>query len=202
MFECPQSVNEAGNFKECKRKKEWGRFGDYELVGNGSITNPKKCGNFRGFVGCVNVDLHSIVKLDGTIYRGEVYVKKQYHSCDKPTCPICFKFGWATREAGNIESRLKEAEKRFGQIEHIVVSIPKKDYSLSFETLRSKVVKIMASRNILGGCKIFHAFRYHRANETYVGEPAGWFFAPHFHILGFIDGGYSKCRECKKSAFD
>ncbi len=86
MFECPQSVNEAGNFKECKRKKEWGRFGDYELVGNGSITNPKKCGNFRGFVGCVNVDLHSIVKLDGTIYRGEVYVKKQYHSCDKPTC--------------------------------------------------------------------------------------------------------------------
>jgi hypothetical protein len=185
-----------------KFQNEWGKYGQYELVGQGKVTNPDTCGKFRGFWGCPRTDLHNKTTLDGKNHKGKVYVKKIFHSCDKPTCSICFKRGWAVREAGNIESRIKEAEKRFGKAEHIVVSVPQKDYGLSFEALQSKAVKVMAARNILGGCKIFHAFRYHRANETYVGEPAGWFWSPHFHVLGFIDGGYSRCRHCQKSTLD
>jgi hypothetical protein len=184
-------------------QNEWGKYGQYELVGNGKVTNPDKCGKFKGFWGCLGEgDAHDYVTLDGENHKGKVYVKKIFHSCDKPSCPVCFKRGWAVREAGNIESRVKEAEKRFGKAEHIVVSVPKKDYGLSYEALQSKAVKVMAARNILGGVKIFHAFRYHRADETYVGERAHWFFSPHFHVIGFVDRGYSRCRNCKKSTLD
>jgi len=183
-------------------QNEWGKHGEYELVGQGEVTNPDTCGKFRGFWGCLRTELHNKTTLDGKNHKGKVYVTKVFHSCDKPTCPICYVRGWAVREAGNIESRIKEAEKRFGKAEHIVVSVPKKDYGLSFEALQSKATKVLATRHILGGCKIFHAFRYHRANETYVGEPAHWFWSPHFHVIGFVDGGYSCCRHCKKSTLD
>jgi hypothetical protein len=180
----------------------WGKYGSYELVGKGKVTNPDKCGKFRGFWGCNRTELHNKTTLDGKNHKGKAYVKKIFHSCDKPSCPRCFKRGWAVREAGNIESRIKEAEKRFGKAEHIVVGIPPKDYGLSYEALQSKIAKVLAARKILGGCKIFHAFRYHDADETYVGEPAHWFWSPHAHILGFVDGGYSRCRHCKKSRLD
>jgi hypothetical protein len=184
------------------RHSEWGNFGEHQLVGHGRVTNDK-CGKFRGFWGCLGErGSHDVVTLDGKNHKGKVYVKKVFHSCDKPTCPVCFKRGWAVREAGNIESRIKGAEKRFGKAEHIVVSVPQKDYGLSYEALQAKAIKVMAARNILGGCKIFHAFRYHSANETYVSEPARWFWSPHFHVLGFVDGGYSRCRHCKKSTLD
>jgi hypothetical protein len=184
------------------RHSEWGNFGEHQLVGHGRVTNAK-CGKFRGFWGCLGErGSHDIVTLDGENHKGKVYVKKIFHSCDKPTCPVCFKRGWAVREAGKIESRIKEAEKLFGKAEHIVVSVPQKDYGLSYEALQSKAIKVMTARHILGGCKIFHAFRYHEAGETYVGEPAGWFWSPHFHVLGFVDGGYSRCRHCKKSTLD
>ena len=183
-------------------KNEWGRFGDYELVGNGKVTDENRCGKFMRFVGCLHTELHDKTTLDGANHKGKVYVKKVFHSCDKPTCPVCYKRGWAVREAGNIESRIKEAEKRFGIAEHIVVSIPQKDYGLSYEALRLKAAKVMVARGILGGCLIFHAFRYHEADETYIGEPPHWFWSPHFHVLGFIDGGYSDCRHCAKSTLD
>jgi hypothetical protein len=185
-----------------KVQNEWGKHGEYEFVGQGKVTNPDTCGRFRGFWGCNRAELHNKTTLDGKNHNGKVYVKKVFHSCDKPTCAVCFKRGWAVREAGNIESRIKEAEKRFGKAEHIIVSVPQKDYGLSFEALQSKATKVLAARYILGGCKIFHAFRYHRANETYVGEPAHWFWSPHFHVIGFVDGGYSRCRNCKKSTLD
>jgi hypothetical protein len=187
---------------ELEPQNEWGRYGDYELVGHGEITDRNTCGKFRGFYGCLHTESHNVVTLDGHNHTGKVYVRKVFHSCDKPTCPVCYKRGWAVREAGNIESRIVEAEKRYGLAEHIVLSVPKKDYGLSYEALRYKAVKVMAARGIHGGCLIFHAFRYHHADETYVGEVAGWFWNPHFHVIGFIDGGYGRCRSCRKTAFD
>ena len=93
---------------------------------------------------------------------------------------------------------MKEASKRFGLTEHIVVSVPNNDYGLSLEDLRRKCIKVLSVRGVIGGCMIFHAFRYHKRNETYVGEKPHWFFSPHFHVLGFIGGeGYGKCRTCK-----
>lgn len=166
----------------------WGRYGEYELVGNGKITN-EFCGKYLGLKGCVRTDLHEKVTLEGENFEGKVYVQIVHHYCDKPSCPICFKSGWAVREADRIEQRLKEGRKHFGQIEHIVISIPSKDYGLSFPSLRKKALKVLSECGVIGGVMIPHAFRYSFKKN--------WYFSPHFHVIGFILGGYGRCRHCK-----
>jgi hypothetical protein len=98
-----------------------------------------------------------------------------------------------------MEKRLDEASKRFGLVEHIVASVPHEDYALSLETLRKRAVKVLANRGIIGGSMIFHAFRYrNRLVARKTGLPIGWYWNPHFHVLGFVGGeGYGKCRCCK-----
>jgi len=175
----------------------FGRYGDYWLVGSGEQTNAN-CNKFKCLHGCLNFEAHNAMHwFMPDLPKDSVFVKSVYHSCDNPLCPKCYKYGWAVREAGRIEARLKEASKRFGLIEHIIVNVPDADYGLSLEDLRRKCVKVLAIRGCIGGCMIFHFFRYHKRNETYVGEPAHWFPSPHFHILGFVGGeGYGKCRGC------
>jgi len=63
-------------------------------------------------------------------------------------------------------------------------------YSLDLKPLRLKVVKLLKARGVVGGCRIFHGFRYN--------VKKGWYFSPHFHVLGFILGGYARCRNCKR----
>ena len=168
---------------------EWGSYGVYQLVGNGDVTNVF-CGKYMSLKGCLRADLHDIIASDGKNYKGKVYVRRFYHWCNKPSCPICFKHGWAVREAGRIEARLDEAGKRFGVVEHIVASVPVRDYGLSFEALRVKAVKALFVRGVVGGVLIFHGFRYNLRKH--------WYWSPHFHVLGYILGGYSRCRGCKK----
>lgn len=164
---------------------DFGRYGDYWLVGRGEQTNAD-CGRFKRFDGCLNVELHNAVRwFYPDLPKDSVFVKSVYHSCDNPLCPKCFKYGWATREAGRIESRLKEASKRFGLIEHIVVSVPDNDYGSSLEDLRRKCVMVLSARGVIGGCMIFHFFRYRNSIEARKsGLPIGWFPSPHFHVLG------------------
>lgn len=166
----------------------WGSFGEFQLVGQGKATNVF-CGKHIKIKGCLRVELHNRITLDGQSFRGKVYARDVQHWCDKPSCPICFKHGWAVREAGNIRDRLAEA-KRFGQVEHVVASVPQRDYGLSFDALREKVDKVLLSRRIIGGVKIFHGFRYDKRLH--------WYWSPHFHVLGFILGGYSRCRHCDR----
>jgi hypothetical protein len=166
----------------------WGVSGEHVLVGNGKPTN-EYCGNFYGFKGCIRVDLHNKITLDGQNFKNKAFVRRTFNWCNKPSCTICFKHGWAVREAGNIEARLKEASKQQGQIEHIVVSVPPTHYGLPYKTVRKEVSDAMLKRGIVGGVIIFHAFRYEKFR--------GWYFSPHFHVLGFILGGYSRCRNCK-----
>jgi len=166
-----------------------GSYGGFQLVGHGKVTNGK-CGHFSSFYGCARVDLHNVITLDGKNYAGKVYVRPVFHSCDKPSCPVCSKYGWAPREAHKIEVRLAEASKRFGLAEHIVATVPPKYYGLSHEALRIKVREILYARGVVGGVMIFHGFRYNLRKY--------WYWSPHFHVLGFIMGGYGKCRGCKK----
>ena len=49
--------------------------------------------------------------------------------------------------------------------------------------------KALANRRVVGGVMIFHGFRYNLRKH--------WYWSPHFHVLGFIRGGY-ECRSCKK----
>ena len=173
---------------ESPEEGSYGSHGEFQLVGHGQQTNGK-CGTFSAFYGCVRSELHHIRTLHGVNYTGKAYVRKVFHSCDKPSCPICYKYGWAVREAMKIEARLKEGHKHFGAVEHIVASVPIRDYGLDFNELRLKAVKALSARGIVGGVLIFHGFRYNLRHY--------WYWSPHFHVLGFILGGYM-CRGCKK----
>ena len=181
-----QEVND--DLFEKPLEQGWGAYGDYRLVGNGYVTNGY-CGKFARFKGCLRVDLHNLVTLDGVNYSGKVFVRRVHFSCGKPSCPVCYKSGWAIREAENIKHRLVESSKRFGVVEHLVCSVPAKDYGLELGALRRKVIKILTKIGVVGGVLIFHAFRYNRRK--------GWYWSPHFHVMGFILGGYSRCRHCK-----
>ena len=198
LFFNPRSVSKASSvlpnelkddFDEEPLENRFGSYGVFQLVGHGKVTNDF-CGKFLSYKGCLRADLHNIITLDGKNFKGKIFTRKVHHFCHKPSCPVCFKSGWAIRQAGNIENRLAEASKRFGLVEHIVCSVPVRDYGLSYKNLRKKVVKILAERGIVGGVLIFHGFRYNLQKH--------WYWSPHFHVLGFVLGGYSRCRHCKR----
>ena len=178
---------------------EFWSYGDQILVGHGNQTNGN-CGMFKKFMGCLNVNLHNQARFfNQDLKKNSVFIKPIYHSCDKPTCPKCFKFGWAVRAASRMQRRLEDASKQFGLVEHIVASVPIGEYSLSLEALRKKAIKIMFNRGIIGGSMIFHGFRYANRKEALNKRvPFGWRWNPHFHVLGFVGGeGYGRCRRCK-----
>jgi hypothetical protein len=112
--------------KFAKKDENWGRYGDFELVGQGEKTNAN-CGRFVSFKGCLHTELHNKTTLEGVNYSGKVYVRKVHASCDKPTCPVCYKSGWAVREADRITQRIRAASKTAGLAEHIIVGVPKSD---------------------------------------------------------------------------
>ena len=97
---------------------EFWSYGNYEIVGHGNVTN-RYCGKIKAILGCIQLKKHNYTTLDGKNYRNKIFVKKQILSCYKPTCPKCYKHGWATREALRIEERLKKASKRFGLAENV-----------------------------------------------------------------------------------
>lgn len=140
-------------------ENSYGAHGNVRLVGHGEKT-ANYCGKFHSFYACSRVELHNRVILDGRNFKGKVYFKSVFKSCGKPSCPVCYRYGWAVREARSIKDRLALASKHFGLVEHIVVSVPPKDYNLSYKALRRKVDKVLKKRGIVGGVKIFHAFRY------------------------------------------
>jgi len=165
------------------------RYGNFQLVGHGEVTNVM-CGRFRSFWGCSRTELHDKVTLDGNNFKGKVYMRKVFHSCDKPSCPSCYKYGWAVREAGRIEMRLAEASKQLRlAVEHIVSTVPPRYYGLSYKALRAKMREVLRARGVIGSAMIFHGFRFNKRQF--------WYWSPHFHVLGFIEGGY-KCRSCKR----
>jgi hypothetical protein len=156
------------------------------LVGHGKQTR-ETCGHRRMVLACLNVDLHRQKTLDGMIRAGQVYYETINYWCHHPECPVCMPI-WAIREACLIEGRLKEASRHFGQVEHLVISVAVRDLGLGMKALRRKAEKILMDLGVLGGCIIPHAFRY---------RPDHWYLGVHFHILGYVIGGYSECRHCE-----
>jgi len=192
-----RSLDEASPVSEIRN--EFWSYGEFELVGHRKQTNDD-CGKFKKLMGCLNVEAHNASRwFNPDLKKDSVFVKSIYYSCDKPTCPKCFKFGWAVREASRMEKRLQEASESYGLVEHIVASVPVALYGLSLEALRKTVVRILANRGIIGGSMIFHGFRYaNRAESKRKGVLFGWRWSPHFHVLGFVGGeGYGRCRTCK-----
>jgi hypothetical protein len=157
------------------------------VAGNGQKTNTN-CGKYSRVKVCLNVDLHGRTTLDGKNYAGKVFRRIIHNSCGRPSCPECY-ISWASRAARKVAFVLGEAAKQYGKVEHLVASVPVKDYDLSFEDMRRKAVKILNSRGVIGGSLIFHGARFNRIK--------GFYWSPHFHCLGFVFNGY-RCRNCKR----
>jgi len=172
--------------------------GDWAVAGYEDKPTNDNCGKFKWFLVCLRLLLHNLVTLDGCDYRDKGYGKRVWWHCNRPSCPVCFRKGWAVRLASKMEHRLKECAKKHGKIEHIVLSPPKSDWGLTFPELCRKAVKVAKARGIIGGSMVFHFFRYHSANETYISEKAHFFMSPHFHLLAFVKPSYARCRHCPK----
>jgi hypothetical protein len=166
----------------------FGVFGNFRLVGHGPVTNDR-CGKYLSLFGCLDEESHSHLGLDLVDYSKKAYVRAVRCSCNRPSCPLCFK-SWAVRSAKVIAAKLFEASKTRGKVEHVIVSVPPKDYGLPFRVLRKKVIAVAKSRGVLGGTLIFHALRYDPCRHWYAGL--------HWHILGFVRGGYGRCRSCRQ----
>lgn len=200
-----------GDFREDEpdfEKKLRGLWNGFIRVGQGKVTNgietgKKACGNYYGTVGCPHVEKHKFTDLYGVNHSNKIPWFKLFRYCDKPECCECYKHGWAVREARSIEKRIKAAEQLFGKAEHLVWSPSSKHYGLSFEKLREMMFRDLKACHVIGGVEIFHMERFAKAWEAREkGVPEGWRISLHFHIIGFIDGGFSRCRLCKKSKLE
>jgi hypothetical protein len=204
------SVPKCVGSDESKFVTTWGVTSELEMVGQEKATNDK-CSRFRRYKGCLHVERHNVASFDahGNVvdYSGKVFWRKQFHSCDKPECSACYKRGWAPREAKTAAYRLDKISKGFtdedgakhaglGLVEHIISSVAFHDYGLKFADLKAKQIKLLETVGILGGLLIFHGFRFHNRREAAAkGVEMGWQFSPHFHVVGFIEGGHG-CRHC------
>jgi hypothetical protein len=169
---------------------------DYFLVAHGTVKDGN-CGTFKGFSGCLRMKNHAKIGLDGVDYTDKIDIKRHYWSCNRGECPKCGISGWAVREAGHAEAILKFASLKLGKVEHIILS-PPQDLDLSLEELRALARKALLVRGVVGGCMVYHHFRYrNRRVADYTGLPIGWYRAPHWHVVGFIKGGYGNCRNCR-----
>lgn len=175
------------SFEEPLTKKLWATDGDWRLVGNGEVSEPN-CGAHVGFLGCLNEDGHNQPDLEGNNFDGAL-IRHKHRSCFSYNCPICY-LSWAVQQAHDITDKLEDLGGKYGVADHIVLSLPENYYKSSnddFKKLTKKVFKALINRNVVGGCSIFHGFRYNdmvEAAEKF--QMHGWYWSPHFHILGFI----------------
>lgn len=165
-----------------------GFLSDETLVGRGGVTSDY-CGKHKCYYKCNAVELH-----DG-MFAGKDIWHNVVINCHRPSCSRCWKYGWAVREGHSIDSRFLTADKvlglRYADVEHICASVPKKDYSLSYEVLSKNAILALKASGVIGGCIIYHGHRKdHVARDL--------FRSPHFHALGYIEGGYDRCRDCIK----
>lgn len=184
-------MEDALNVSDEKISMKWAVSADghWTLVGNG-FRSREDCGEFTGFMGCPNHELHGQRSLvDGESHAGQVYIEVTHHFCHKSSCSVCYELGWALEQAKETEFRITEASKQFGKPDHIIISPPLKDSGKDFEVLRRNAAKAAFRRGVLGGSLLFHYFRYDPIRHWYTGI--------HFHSVGIIDGGYGKCRKCK-----
>lgn len=194
----------AESYGDCEAPKEVSaRHGDWTLVGHGNVTN-SYCGRFLGFKICNRVELHSQSNLAGVSHAGEVFVRKIHRSCDNPQCPTCCFSGWAKREADKIAQRIEVVSERFGSPQHIAISPPESDWGLAEfhnSRFRVKVKDLLSGVGVIGGCMIFHGFRFADYQESLEKHNlCGWRWSPHIHSIAFILGGYGKCRHCSAVA--
>ena len=151
---------------------------DFPLVGSGEAYGD--CGLVFA-VGCLNVEAHKGMNLDGVDMTGKAVIKYVKNSCHRALCPKCWSF-WANRECDSAIRRLdafvlkNSGGKRLNPI-HVIVSVSHVDYGLSLQELRKKMYRALKRVGLVGGMVIYHPKRKRRIGE--------WYFSPHFHVVGY-----------------
>lgn len=175
-------------------KHGYGRCGNDVMAGHGGNALAR-CGTFKCTRACKNEHGHEFP----LVLRGEKKTKGMYrlilcfYYCYKIGCPKCFR-AWAYREALSLVARLSEGEKRFGKIEHLIISSnPSRrvmDYK-EWREMRKRATSALLKRGVVGAVLIHHGFRLDRLTKWW--KPYNY----HWHCLGIIGGGF-KCRDCSK----
>jgi hypothetical protein len=161
----------------------------YAPVGRGKRTSDF-CGRWVSDSSCKKKEAHKSVVLKGIDFTGKIVVSHNHMWCTSSSCPVCFNRGWSVRGARKIEGRLTEGSNRgLGDAEHVTVSVPVADRDLAESVLRRKCRSALLDRGVHGGCMIFHGYRMNRERDCLV-------WSPHYHVLGFITGGFDRCRKC------
>lgn len=174
----------------------------WELPGHGEPYDD--CGTWRAR-GCLNVEKHKGMTLDGQVIEGKAFVRWYRRACLRAECPTCYE-KWAGKEAHKIAHRLK-AWKGKGQVIHLIVSPPwlVVEKAGSYEALRKEAYKVAREVGFLGGAVVYHPFRRKCAEcGSFIKEGfkncfvckskrIEWIFSPHFHMMGF--GWIQKVKE-------
>ena len=148
---------------------------DFPLTGSGDAY--ANCGSYFT-VGCLNVEEHKGMNLDGVNMEGKAYLERHKVSCHRPLCPICWE-DWANREKDKASLRLRSFVLKGRNLKpiHLTVSIPHSDYALSLQKMREKTYDALKRVHCLGGMLIYHSRR--KCHTPYE------YFSPHFHVLGY-----------------
>jgi hypothetical protein len=162
---------------------------DEVQVGRGVVTSDF-CGRWLSDFVCKNIEGHRGKMVGGVDCTDKMVVRHKHMYCHKPSCPICFDRGWATREAKAMAGRIEQGVKcGFGNPEHITVSVSIADRDLPESILRKRTEAVAFDRGVEGFGMIYHAARMDRTGKKLVRKP-------HFHLLGFVTGGFDRCRNC------
>lgn len=164
-----------------------GFLSDYMIVGRDPPSNPF-CGKHRRFMKCSETALHGVI-------GGRDFYHNNVTNCKSYRCRLCWKYGWCVRRANIIESRFLTAEKVLGlhvkDVEHFSVSLPKRLYDLPPKEMVKEAILACKLSGVTGGVTILHPFRKDlKRRDLYKSF--------HYHVLGYIDGGYDRCRSCVK----
>jgi hypothetical protein len=126
---------------------------------------------------------------------GDDFYHNNVTNCHSYRCRLCWKFGWCVIRAKVIESRFLTAEKVLGlpakDVEHLSASVPKRLYNLSPQEMAREAILALRRSGVLGGVNILHPFRKDLKRRDL-------FPSFHYHCLGYIQGGYDRCRNCIK----
>ena len=171
--------------------------GHYDCVQVGrNPSNVKRyCRVFKNWRVCRRKDLHKSVVYKSVDFTGKSVVSVAHIWCKNWHCPKCFLYGACVTGARRIEARLSAfVDCGFGKVEHVVLSVPKALQDLSMVELFRLATTVAKDRGV-SGVSIFHG-RYIDV------ERGGLGWRAHFHLLGFVEGGFDRCRNCMHSRDD
>jgi len=123
--------------------------------------------------GCLNEKAHRRLG-----FGNKIFVKQYQRSCFRAVCKICYR-KWMGRQANKATRRIEKYEELTGKnVKHIIVSPPSWLYSKDVKELKKEMYRILKEVGCVGGASLFHPFRFNK-------ETRCWYFAPHFHVMGF-----------------